>query len=317
MLEILVVKPSSLGDIIHGLQVVQSLRLQRPDCRVTWIVREIFAPLVEACEVVDEYIIYYRHGGLKAFWRLLHTIRQKHFDVVLDLQGLARSGLMTGVARCPLKIGRSDAREGASFFYHEKAPLPQERKKAHAIDILRQFLPLLECDTRLSWPLIFKEDSQADFASLIPSRPYLLVFPESRRSEKQWKGFEVLRLLLNKRFPEYTVVFAGNDSSAKKADDLIDADLLIDLRGKSSLRALISLINQSSLVIANDSGPVHLASALLKPVLALFGPTQPQRYGPYPLDQSTNHFLCAPGGNLEKLSVDAVFQTIAKISNVA
>lgn len=313
MPEILVVKPSSLGDIIHGLQVIQSLRLQCPDCRIVWIAREIFAPLLEPCEVVDECIIYHRHGGLKAFWQLLYTIRQKRFDVILDLQGLARSGLIAQAARCPRKIGHSDAREGATLFYHEKAPLPKEGRCAHAVDILKEFLPLLECDRQLSWPLAFKEDQLPDLPSIIPPQPYFLLFPESRRLEKQWKGFEQLSFLLKKKFPEYCIIFAGHASQGKTIDSLNGPLPFLDLRGKTSLQALVPLIKNATLVIANDSGPVHLAAALLKPVLALFGPTDPHLYGPYPLSRDSNHVLCAPGKDLRRLTVDRVFQTIAQI----
>ena len=124
MTEILVIKPSSVGDILHGLQVAQSIKDQAPDSRITWVVRDRFAPLVETCATVDE-VLYFRRGrGPRAFLALLREIRARRYDTVLDFQGLARTGVMTMAARATHKIGRGDAREGAGLFYRQRAPLP-------------------------------------------------------------------------------------------------------------------------------------------------------------------------------------------------
>ena len=110
---LLVIKPSSLGDIVHALQVVQTLARERPDCRISWVVRERFAGLVQAAPFVHEVIIFRRRDGWREFLRLLRQLRQREFDAVWDMQGLLRSGLMTAAARAPEKWGRRDAREGS------------------------------------------------------------------------------------------------------------------------------------------------------------------------------------------------------------
>ena len=117
MKTLLVIKPSSLGDIVHALQVVQTLARERPECRITWVVRDRFSGLVQAAPFVHEVIIFRRRDGWGAFWRLLRQLRRRRFDVVWDLQGLLRSGLMTLAARAPEKWGRPDAREGAGILY--------------------------------------------------------------------------------------------------------------------------------------------------------------------------------------------------------
>ena len=114
MQSLLVIKPSSLGDIVHALQVVQTLARERPDCRISWVVRERFAGLVQAAPFVHEAIIFRRRDGWRAFVQLLRQLRQRRFDAVWDMQGLLRSGLMTAAARAPQKWGRRDAREGAA-----------------------------------------------------------------------------------------------------------------------------------------------------------------------------------------------------------
>ncbi len=104
---VLVIKTSSLGDIMHGLQVAQTLKENDPGIEVTWIARSRFEPLVRASSAVDHVIAYHRLGGISALVRLCQRLRRKEFDVVLDFQGLARSGVMTFFSKAPRKVGRT------------------------------------------------------------------------------------------------------------------------------------------------------------------------------------------------------------------
>src|SRR5512133_302610 len=90
MTQLLIIKPSSLGDIVHALQVATSLKAQCDDLRISWVVREIFASIVRACEAVDQVHVFERNGGVKAFLRLTNELRQTRFDYVFDMQGLLR-----------------------------------------------------------------------------------------------------------------------------------------------------------------------------------------------------------------------------------
>ena len=309
MPDILVIKPSSLGDIIHGLQVAESLRSQMPDCRITWVVGDQFAPLVQACPTVDDYMVYERHGGLRKIIRLLTQIRKRKFDIVIDFQGLARSGLMTMAARAERKLGRSDAREGATLAYREKAPLPQSGSEAHALEILLQFLPLLDCRAELRGQLQFNINAPKNFdADLLERRPVIL-FPESRRPEKEWGGFVELTSRLLRDRPDLDIVLAGS-TAIDGLPSWPDARI-INILGKTGLDELAVLVSRASLVVANDSGPMHLAAALQVPVIGLFGPTSPERFGPYPIDSPANQIIQAPHGDLSRLTLDTVYETIA------
>src|SRR3954463_13075635 len=117
MTELLIIKPSSLGDIVHGLQVATSLKAQREDLRISWVVREIFSPIVRACAAIDHVYVFERNAGAKGFIRLTKEIRKKKFDYVFDMQGLLRTGLMTSRTLAAKKVGRADAREMSSLFY--------------------------------------------------------------------------------------------------------------------------------------------------------------------------------------------------------
>jgi ADP-heptose:LPS heptosyltransferase len=119
---ILIIKPSSMGDIIHGLLVAEAIQAQLPNVSIDWVVRREFAELVDAASVIDQTFIFKRTGGIRGFVRLMRAIRAQRYDVVIDLQGLARTGILTRVARAPRKLGRSDARECAWLGYTESTP---------------------------------------------------------------------------------------------------------------------------------------------------------------------------------------------------
>ena len=309
MPKFLIIKPSSLGDIIHGLQVVQSLKDQLPGTHVTWVVSKSFLGFVEACDTVDRCLVFDRKGGIRGFFRLLKAIRKERYDVVMDMQGLARSGLMTYFSKADLKLGRSDAREGAGVACHMRAALPQRGKDSHAVDILTAFLPLIGLESFLSQHLTFSK--KIPWKAPWGDKKALVLFPNSRRKEKEWPYFgELVDRLLKINFP-MPIAWAGQDPLPVGED--WPKDRFFDLIGKTSLAELPDVIASAELVVSNDSGPMHLAAAQGVPVLALFGPTQPERYGPYPLNTPGHEVLQAPQGDLGKLSVDAVIEAITRI----
>lgn len=315
MPELLVIKPSSLGDIVHALQVVASLKAQQPAWRVSWIVRDIFAPLVRASTVVDQVYVFQRHEGVGGFFRLMREVRRKQFDVIFDMQGLLRSGLMTKWSRAVRTIGRSDAREGAGFFYKEKVPLPAAGRSAHALEILLQFLPALGAQAELRGPLHFREMEKLNLSFMEPRRGFrpVLMFPDSRREEKKWGGFAHLSALLVREAGR-KVVWAGNAYIPCK--EVFPDGAFLNLTGNTSLTSLSSIIAKADWVISNDSGPMHLAAAIGVKTLGIFGPTDPRLYGPYPLSAPTNYVIQAPVGDLKLLTAKDAFERFRKIEGL-
>lgn len=308
MPQCLIIKPSSLGDIIHGLQVVQTLREQIVGLHISWVVREAFAPLVEACTTVDEVHRFYRSGGLKAFYQLVRHIRKTRFDAVLDMQGLARSALMSLCARSSLKLGRRDAREGAYFFNTNRVPLPPNGTDAHAVDILLQFCRPFGLEPRLRGKLNFRPPYSSNLPHTLLKEHPIVLFPNSRRPEKEWPKFAPLTERLLENMPQHIVVWAGN--APLPSSDHWPKDRFYNLLGQTGLAQLPTLVGAAALVISNDSGPMHLAAAMGVPVLALFGPTPATRYGPYPLSSPRHRVLEAPRQNLALLEVDDVLTAV-------
>lgn len=312
MTELLIIKPSSLGDIVHGLQVATSLKSQCRDLRISWIVRDIFAPLVRACEAVDQVHVFERAGGAKGFLRLMREVRQTKFDYVFDMQGLLRSGLMTSRARAVRKVGRSDAREMAGMFYDMKVPLPPEGRRSHALDILLQFCPVLDAKPELRGKLRFREAEglNLSFAEGRGGTKPILMFPDSRGAEKKWGGFRQLTEMLVRSSRTRKVIWAGNNYLPNKS--ILPPAQFLNLTGNTSLVSLPALIERSDWVISNDSGPMHLAAALGVKTLAIFGPTDPRNFGPYPLTAPTNFVVQAPAGELKLLQAKEVYARFLK-----
>ena len=311
MLKILIIKPSSLGDIIHGLQVVQSLREQLPDCHISWVAREMFAPIIQMCRTVDETFVFERHGGVLQFFKLIAQLRGSYFDVVMDFQGLIRSGLMAFAARSPRKIGRTDVREGGGYFVGERAPLPPAGKEAHAVEILLAFLPLLGLRAEVRGAPAFVDAPIRHFDSELLTRRPIVMFPDSRRPEKEWWGFGELTERLIAHGHDGPIIWAG--SSRREPPAACQVPNFVNLIGKTGLPELVTLIRHAQLVIGNDSGAMHIAAALEIPVLAVFGPTPANRYGPYPPSRPSNHVIQATDGDLRQLAVATVWHHLCQI----
>ncbi|MEO0794681.1 MAG: glycosyltransferase family 9 protein [Verrucomicrobiota bacterium] len=303
MTRILIIKPSSLGDIIHGLLVTESIRQQMDGVEIDWVARDIFAPLVDACDTVKHVHLFHRGAGFGAYGQLIQDIRDVSYDWVLDMQGLARSGIITQFSKTQRSrcVGRRDAREASQLAYGKLIDMPCGREP-HAVDILREFLPALGLQNELKGFLTF---SAVESSSELPDE-YVLIFPGSRRAEKEWHGFfELSRQLIK---DGRIVVWAGDVSFA--GDSEWPKDRFHNLTAKTELASLPSIVARAQVVICNDSGPMHLAAAMGKPVLGIFGPTSANRFGPYPLDAPTNHVITAPHGKLERLTVESVHAAV-------
>lgn len=307
MTEVLIIKPSSLGDIVHGLQVATSMKAQRRDLRISWVVREIFAPIVRACEAVDRTYVFERNAGAKGFLRLTRELRKTAFDYAFDFQGLLRTGLMTSRVHAKRKVGRSDAREMAGLFYDQKVPLPAGGKNSHAIEILLEFCRVLDVKPELRGTLRFSavEGLPLRFADSRGGVKPILMFPDSRRAEKCWGGFKQLTEILLREQKNRRVIWAGSNYVHNRSK--YPPTQFVNLTGNTSLLSLPTLIKRAEWVIANDSGPMHLAAALGVRVLGIFGPTDPRRFGPYPPDAPGNVVVQAPVGDLKLLSAKDVY----------
>ncbi len=309
---LLVIKPSSLGDIVHALQVVQTLARARPSCRITWVVRERFAGLVQSAPFVQEAIIFRRRDGWLAFLRLLRQVRQRDFDAVWDMQGLLRSGLMTAAARAPEKWGRPDAREGAGLFYNRRVDRPVGAGPHHALEILQPFLGAAGIVPRLDFPLALKPGQTYPWQGFFAGDPRasFLIFTDSRGAEKEWPRFNELTDLIFRSIPDARVAWCAGKPG--KPAVMVPTDRFLNLTG-CSMDQMIALVRQPAVFIGNDSGPMHLSAASGNRVLAIFGPTSPRRFGPFPPAAAKHRVVQAPDGRLDRLEPAAVMAALQEL----
>jgi ADP-heptose:LPS heptosyltransferase len=312
MKTLLVIKPSSLGDIVHGLQVVQTLARERPECRITWVVRERFAGLVQAAPFVHEVVIFRRRDGWRAFWRLLMELKKRRFDAVWDMQGLLRSGLMTAAAGSSEKWGRPDAREGAGFFYNRRVEAAAETGPHHALEVLQPFLKTAGVAPRIDFPLKLKSDAAFPWQKFFEhdSRKTFVIFTDSRGAGKEWPRFSELTDLIFRSIPEARVAWCAGKPAKPECE--VPAERFVNLTG-CPMDEMIALVRQPATFIGNDSGPMHLSAASGNRVLAIFGPTSPRRFGPFPLTAAKHCAVEAPDGRLDQLTPSTVLVALEQL----
>lgn len=314
MPEMLIIMTSPLRDIALGLQVAASIKAQKPEWRISWIVRDIFAPLVRSASAVDQVFVFQRNEGARGFFRTMREVRKRDYDLVCDFQGLLRTGLMTKWARGRRKVGRADAREGAGFFYQQKVALPSEGRQAHLLDLMLQFCSAAGAEPRLTGPLRFRDLERLNLAFMEPRKGHrpILIFPDSGQHSKKWSGFGQLTAMFIREAGR-KVVWAG--SHYLPCRESFPEGAFVNLTGNTSLTSLPALLAKADWVISNDSGPMHLSAAMGLKTIGLFGPTDPRRFGPYPLKSPTNYAIQAPVGELALLSAKEVYHLFNRIEN--
>ncbi len=292
-MKILIVKPSSLGDVIHALPTVQRIRRQFPSAHISWLVNDSLSSLLRRCPVIDERIEFHRQE-MASWLPLLARLRREHFDLVVDLQGLLRSGLMTLATCAARRLGLSDAREGARWFYTEIVPV----HPAHAVDRYLQVACRLGClDSPVEFPLGLSPVPRGYSA-------FIAINPLARWESKIW-GDDNFSALLD-RLPAERVVLIGARSERDRIAQ-INRDRARNLAGELDLFELAELYRQCAVVISNDTGPMHLAAAVGTPVIALFGPTNPALVGPY----GPGHIvLRSPTGDIRGITLEQVLAAV-------
>lgn len=311
MMKILIIKPSSLGDVIHALRVVSVLRKKLPEVRIDWVIRKGLEPVIESSGIIDRVFLFERGGGIGKFLRLGKLLKAQGYDYVLDLQGLLRSALLGLMAGGKKRYGRADGRELSPFFYRGLGPSNRELKM-HAIERLIPFLkPFVGNQVGNGMKLSFDASKMSNVleARVLNTRDKVMLFPESRREEKVWPHFQALaKRITSLGIAE--VLVCGNNKSDPWPN-------VIDLRGQVDLGELPDLVGHATLVVSNDSAPLHLASAMQRPVIGLFGPTSEERYGPYPTKDRKSLSISSRGGRIEEIEVKTVFDQIRLLLNVA
>ena len=331
---ILIIKMSSLGDVLHALPTLHALKDNCPDAHIVWAVHENFSAVLPGKPYIDE-VIYIDKKRLKSlvYWQELRTkLHAYHFDLCLDLQGLAKSAIVAFLSGAREKYGYWEMREGS--FLVSKG-LIGEHKYDHVIerylDTVRVLggrvnsiefpLPSIEAEKSTIKERLLKDGLQG---------PYIAVVPGARWNVKEWPVANWIGFLKKVTGSGMNVVLLGSKDDVPKGKEIcagIQSSLLFDYTGKTTLRELMAAIDMSLVYMSADTGPLHIANALKKELITLFGPTCPDRTGPYGGQNSTYiHMMISPTSKatvdnpliddpecMKQITVDAVWQTYEEV----
>lgn len=286
---ICIIKPSALGDVVQSLPVLPLLRLRFPDSHLAWVINQELSDLVSGHPALNAVIPFDRHGGLSDWWRLLRQLRASRFDMVIDLQGLFRTGIMCLATAAPLRIGLQTAREGSGLTCHHILRDTSTQVPAHRrVWRLAEELGLGDLTPETDINIPNTDRAWAAKVRANSSGPLLVIQPGTRWQTKQWpiRHFaEVARRAMKQLGMSVIVIGSRNENAdAQGLVDLVKQVMprgdIRSLAGKTSIKQLAALLQQAELVLSNDSGPLHLAAGLGTPVVGVFTCTSPIRSGP-------------------------------------
>jgi heptosyltransferase I len=297
---ICVIKPSALGDVVQALPVLPALRRRFPRARISWVISCSLAPLLEGHPDLDEIISFERRGSFGDWRKLLTRLRRSRFDLVLDLQGLLRSGMMLWATRASLRVGLESAREGSIWACHVLIPGTDLSVPAHLRSrrVIEAFgLTNSSSDLRLAISRLEREWATRQLAPLAGS--VLAIHPGASWKTKRWlpERFAAVASKAARRFGLSPVIIGSAEEHQLSAQFIRTMRQLapnvrpVDLVGQTTLKQLAAVLEQSRVLLTNDSGPMQLAAGLGTPVVGIFTCTSPVISGP-PGDK---HELVATG----------------------
>jgi len=287
---ICIVLLSAVGDVVHALPLVCAIKRHRPQAHITWLLQEAGAALIQGHPAVDETLIFQRKAGLAGFIKIGMELSQRPFDVVLDLQCYLKATVLTTLCRSPIKIGLDPSRAREFNWLVNNHHLPKQPLH-HVQEHFLEFLDYLEIPREpIEWnlgPWPNELAWQKDFFENLPS-PRIALVAGTSNPKKDWIPDSWVRLndALHKQFGLQTILVGANSvretSLGRKMANECHHPPQQALG--CGLRRLVSIIDGCDLVISPDTGPLHLAGALGKPVIGLYGYNSPARVGPWRQD---------------------------------
>lgn len=330
---IALIKLSSLGDVVHALPVAATLKAARPDASLTWIVERREAAVLRDHPALDAVVevdtrrwrrarsprdLVAAAADIRAARRRLRAGR---FDVAIDLQGLIKSGILTAATGAPRRIGfdRKWRREPVAGLFTNLCVVPPAERHVveHYLALLR---PLGISAPRLEFrlPSVAAAEARVDewltTAGFKPRQRLVVLNPGAGRADKRWPipRFTELAARLGHDAGAHVVVAwgPGEEAAARAIVEGADgAGPRALLAPPTDLHELIALLRRASVLVAADTGPLHIAAAAGTPCVGLYGPTAAARNGPY----GAGHVaLSAPGGVMDALATAPVLAAVVE-----
>ncbi|MDO8500921.1 MAG: glycosyltransferase family 9 protein [Gemmatimonadaceae bacterium] len=284
---ICIVMMSAVGDAVHVLPVINAIKRAHPASHITWVLQPGPASLVRGHPAVDDIIIFDRSPRLKAFRDVIGSLRARRFDLLLDLQVYFKAGVITALSGAPRRLGfdLARARDANWLFTTERIPAHPVQ---HVQDQYFEFLRPLGIDPEpVEWGLGPWESERAWQKEFVKrfERSIAAIVVATSKPEKDWipAGWAAVCDILSEQYGLQPVLVGGSSKRERNAATEIAAESRsypCPALG-SGLRRLVSILDASELVLSPDTGPLHMAVALGRPVISLMGYTDPRRTGPY------------------------------------
>ncbi len=301
---ILIIRPSALGDVCRSVPVLAALRARWPHATIDWLVQDAFVGAIAAHPALSEVVPFPRRelsplarpDRLLAALKWGNGLRRRRYDLVIDCQGLMRSGVMTLATGSPVRIGAEDARELSHLAYTRRVPATQDMHAVDrmlalaqaAVDTFGTAEPIAAPDMRLYTTAESRATAERSLSSA-GGAPVVVLAPTSRWPAKQWPDdrFAQLALALLDQ-TDATLAIVGGRGEQPQCERTRALSYhnprVIDLVGQTSIGELMAVVQRSVLVVANDSAVLHMAVGFDRPLVALFGPTLTGLVGPYKRD---------------------------------
>jgi heptosyltransferase I len=321
-----IVMLSAIGDAVHVLPIIASLRAAAPGVHLTWIIQPGAHGLVADHPGVDDFILFDRRRGWRAFRDLRRATRGRRFDLVLSLQVYFKAGIIAALLKAPRKLGfdRARARDLNWLVTTERI---RARPPQHVQDQYFEFVEHLGIEPRLEWNLGSTAEERARYADLLPpsERPTIGLILGTSKPEKDWPAERYVELVDRLHAEEGArVVLIGAPSARERAAaDVVlarAAERPLDLLAWD-LRRLVYLIERLDVLVSPDTGPMHMGIALGTPTVGLLGYSNPKWCGPYRFRELMVDAFGDPGedypcgrifraGRTERIMVDEVLERV-------
>ena len=340
---ILIIKLSAIGDVVHSLPFLEVLRDRFPFSKIDWVVEEDASGIVEGHSDIDRLTIFPRKSWLKRFIKkgeyievgkevakFIRELKNRKYDIVVDLQGLFKSGILTFLANGKRKIALNGGREGSVVFINERVAIPYPN--IHALERYLCIARYLGA-TSLAWkgqiPIYSRDRRYVNrlLGEIGNNCTLVAVTPMAKWESKLWEldRFSSLADTIKEKLGA-EVIFTGSESDKEAIENILSGmkTRALNLAGKTTLKELAYLYQKCAVVISTDTGPMHVAAAVGSPVIvALFGPTSPSRTGPYGVKHRVIRadLECSPCFKkrcddmscMKKITLDIVFETVKKV----
>jgi len=295
---VLIIRPSALGDVARTVPALVSLKHAWPDAGIDWLVREGYEPVLAHHPALAETLAFPAgrdaetgKGRAVRMLDVLSLIRRRRYDLVIDLQGLARSGIMTGLSRAAHRVGFADARELAWLGYNQRIDAP---RTLHAVTRTLKLIAGLGIEPVTDLSLYVGDEDRAWFANwaddvgVAPGR-FLCIAPTARWQCKCWPATHFAeaaeRLLAESDLADRVVVLAS-PAEREMVKPMLDRLGTRAAMPSTHVGQLMAVLAKARLLLCNDSAPLHLAVGLHTPLVSIFAATDPGLVGPYQRDAS-------------------------------